>query len=176
MPVAETAYIAFGGTVIELLAAIIIALHVAIAISRILTARGSDEARLIIARGVLAALSFSVAGTLLKTIALQSWPEIRTFAFVLLFRTLLKRVFQWEQSKITGRRSLSRRTRSSTPAVNLTALLLAPTLLFPLPRRHWHAPPAVPLPLSPAHRDGPGPMVHQARTGPGSHSIRHLLP
>ncbi len=107
MPSASSAWIVLGGTVIELMAALVIAWHVLRALAVIVTARSSDRARLIIADGVLAALSFSVAGTLLKTIALQSWPDIRLFAFVLLLRTLLKRVFQWEQRSITQRTAIS---------------------------------------------------------------------
>ncbi len=107
MPPASSAWIVLGGTVIELFAAIVVAWHVLHALAVILTSRSSDRARLIIANGVLAALSFSVAGTLLKTIALQSWPDIRLFAFVLLLRTLLKRVFEWEQRSITRRSGIS---------------------------------------------------------------------
>ncbi len=99
----EATYVALGGTIIELLAAIVVGLHAAWALIRIVTGHGSDEARLLIARGVLAALGFSIAGTLLKTIALQSWAEIRMFAFVLLLRTLLKQIFRWEQTMITHR-------------------------------------------------------------------------
>ncbi len=98
-----TSIIALGGTLIELLAAIVVGWHALSALAIILSKRSSDQARLIIAQGVLAALSFSVAGTLLKTIALQTWPEIRMFAFVLALRTMLKRVFQWEQRAIMRR-------------------------------------------------------------------------
>ena len=65
--------------------------------------RSSDKARLIIAEGVLAALGFSVAGTLLKTIALQDWTQIRAFTVVLVLRTLIKRVFEWEKVSISKR-------------------------------------------------------------------------
>ena len=98
-----TSAITLGGTLIELLAASVVTWHVLRALALIATTRSSDQARLVIAEGVLAALSFSVAGTLRKTIALGSWTEIRMFAFVLALRTLLKRVFQWEQRAITRR-------------------------------------------------------------------------
>jgi len=114
MPTIETRLISLGGTIIELLAAIVVAAHVLHALWVILRHRDSDGARMIIARGVLAALGFSVAGTLLKTIALQSWPEIRTFAFVLLLRTLLKQVFLRESRRINRR--LANTKQEHTPS------------------------------------------------------------
>lgn len=97
------AVISAGGTLIELLAAFVVVFHAGWAIGVLVRRHDSDRARMIIANGVLAALSFSVAGTLLKTIGLESWDQIRIFAFVLALRTLLKRVFEWEQRTL-GRR------------------------------------------------------------------------
>ncbi len=128
MQATETAWVTLGGTLIELLAAIVVGFHVLWAVARILTGHGSDDARLLIARGVLAALSFSVAGTLLKTIALQSWPQIRIFAFVLVLRTLLKRIFQWEQTMIV-RRLGPRKGFNSQPSSGLPLALLIVVLL-----------------------------------------------
>ncbi len=99
---AEQAWIAAGGSIIEAMAAVVIAYHVLWALSAALK-RDSDAARLYIARGVLTALGFSLAGTLLKTIALQTWPQIRIFAFVFVLRTSLKRVFLWEEQAIRRR-------------------------------------------------------------------------
>lgn len=103
LPGTEQRLIAAGGSVIELLAAFVIAYHVVWALSGIVKRRGSDVARIRIAQGVLAALGFSVAGTLLKTIALQTWPQIRLFTFIFVLRTLLKRVFLWEERMIQAR-------------------------------------------------------------------------
>ena len=128
MQATETAWVTLGGTLIELLAAIVVGFHVLWAVARILTGHGSDDARLLIARGVLAALSFSVAGTLLKTIALQSWPQIRIFAFVLVLRTLLKQIFQWEQTMI-ARRLGSRKGFTNSPSTSLILALLIGVLL-----------------------------------------------
>ena len=64
---------------------------------------GAVAARLMVADGVLAALGFMGAATLLKTLALRSWHEIGMFAFVLVFRTLLKHVFAWERRQLIGR-------------------------------------------------------------------------
>ncbi len=102
MPLA-TRLILLGGTSVDMLAAIVIVYHVYLALLDMGRGRGSDPPRLRIARGVLLALGFSVAGSLLKIIALQTWPQIRLFAFVFLLRTLLKRVFQWEARRIMAR-------------------------------------------------------------------------
>ena len=82
---------------IELAGAIAIAWHVALACVAALRPNGYVRARMVVADGVLTALSFMVAGTLLKTMALRSWHQIGMFAFVLAFRTLLKQVFVWEE-------------------------------------------------------------------------------
>lgn len=52
-----------GASVVELLAASVIVVHAARAIFALVTHRGLDAARLIIAEGVLAALGFSLAAT-----------------------------------------------------------------------------------------------------------------
>ena len=91
-------FILIGGTLIELLAAMVVASHVALALWSIRRDRSGDQARMLIAKGVLDALSFDVAGSLLKTIGLGSWVQIRSFAFVLLLRTVLKQVFKAEAS------------------------------------------------------------------------------
>lgn len=65
---------------------------------------GTDQhltaARLLIADGVLAALNFKVAATLLKTLELQTWPQIGMFAAIFAFRTVLKRFFSWERRRL----------------------------------------------------------------------------
>lgn len=96
--------ISLGGTLIELAAALVIAFHVAWALWAIMRHQGADRVRLVIAEGVLAGLSFSVAGTLLKAIALQTWSQIGMFAFVFALRAMLKRVFAAERQAIGSRR------------------------------------------------------------------------
>lgn len=104
----ERAYVSIAATLIELAAAVVVAVHAGWALLVIVRGRWASgrrpigfaaalRARRAITDGVLAALGFSVAATLLKTIALEDWTQIRMFAFVLVFRTLLKRVFQWEE-------------------------------------------------------------------------------
>ena len=99
----ESRWIAVGGTIIELLAALVVAFHACWALYAMVRHYDADRPRLIIADGVLAALGFSVAGTLLKALALQSWREIGMFAFVLAFRTFLKQVFKREHEQIAKR-------------------------------------------------------------------------
>ncbi len=99
----DTRLILLGGTLVDVAAALVVCYYVAAALWAILRGLGDDVARLKIAQGVLSALDFSVAGSLLKIIALQTWSQIRLFAFVFLLRTALKRVFAWEELRIQNR-------------------------------------------------------------------------
>ena len=112
-----------AGTVVDLLSAVVIVYHVLWALLAIVQRKGSDAARIRIAQGVLAALGFSVAGSLLKIIGLQTWSQIRLFAFVFLLRTMLKRVFgmgrRADRAANTARKllifALSRKDRTMRP-------------------------------------------------------------
>lgn len=99
----ENWWMAMGGMVIEMIAALVIVFHACWALLTIARRYEADRPRLIVANGVLAALGFSVAGTLLKALALQSWSQIGMFAFTLTLRTLLKQVFQREREQIVKR-------------------------------------------------------------------------
>ncbi len=105
-----------GASIVELLASVVIVVHVLQAIWALVSRRGLDSARLLIAEGVLAALGFSLAATLLKVIALQQWPQIRTFATVFVLRTLLKQVFLREKTLVEHRSDVAAvpRLRAST--------------------------------------------------------------
>lgn len=65
--------------------------------------RGIMRARLLVAQGVITGLSFKLAGALLKTILLVSWRQILMFAVIFGLRTVLKRLFVWEQRRLTAR-------------------------------------------------------------------------
>ncbi|HET9086549.1 MAG TPA: DUF1622 domain-containing protein [Acidobacteriaceae bacterium] len=110
--------IMLGGVWIELIAAVVISYHALWGLLCIIRRRGSDQARLILAKGVLDGLGFMAAGTLLMTLALQNWTEIRTFAVVLSLRTLLKRVFQFESQAIEGRLKPKVRESPQTQQLN----------------------------------------------------------
>lgn len=56
--------------------------------------------RLIVADGVVSALGYKTAATLLKTIELQTWTAIGLFAATLTLRTLVKRVLVWEEARL----------------------------------------------------------------------------
>lgn len=68
------------------------------------TGRGTHAAivggRLLVADGVIAALGYKTAATLLKTIELQTWTAIGMFAAILTLRTLVKRVLVWEEARL----------------------------------------------------------------------------
>ncbi len=99
----ESHWVSITGSLVNLIAAITIGYHAAYALLEIVRHYQTDRARLILADGVLAALAFSVVGTLLKAIALQSWSDIGMFAFVLVLRTLLKQVFLHERNQAAAR-------------------------------------------------------------------------
>ena len=61
---------------------------------------GIVRARLLVANGVIAALGFKTAGTLLKTIELQTWNAILAFAAILTLRTVVKQVLVWEVRRL----------------------------------------------------------------------------
>ena len=58
------------------------------------------EARLVVADGIVAALGFKTAATLLKTIELRSWDAILMFCVVLALRTLIKQALQREERQL----------------------------------------------------------------------------
>jgi uncharacterized membrane protein len=90
------ALIEFGG-------ALIIVGYVAAALLALLRRRGIEYARLLVSDGVLWGLSFKVAASLLKTIELHSWQQIATFAVIFALRTVVKRAFTWERSRLVRR-------------------------------------------------------------------------
>lgn len=71
----------------------------ALAVSRG-AAGGIVRARLLVADGVIAALGYKTAATLLKTIELQTWNAILVFTATLALRTLVKRVLVWEEGRL----------------------------------------------------------------------------
>lgn len=104
-PVSEQQNLIVGAArLIEVAGSLVIAWYVLQACRAALRPRGDIAARLLVADGVLAALGFMLAATLLKTLALRSWHQIGMFTFVLVFRTLLKHVFVSERRQLTGDR------------------------------------------------------------------------
>ena len=69
-------------------------------IAALVAGRGSHaglvRARLVVADGIIAALGFKTAATLLKTIELQTWNAILAFAVIFTLRTVVKQFLVWE--------------------------------------------------------------------------------
>ena len=94
---------AAGALVIQLLAALVIAGHLARALVSLRRTGCIPLARLHVADGVIAGLGLLTAATLLKTIELHSWTQIGLFAVILSLRIGLKRFFGWERRRILAR-------------------------------------------------------------------------
>jgi hypothetical protein len=88
---------------IQLLAALVIAIHLAAALVAIGRTGSIPRARLTAADGVITGLGLITAATLLRTIELRTWNQIALFTVVLTLRTLLKRLFGWERNRILAR-------------------------------------------------------------------------
>lgn len=90
-------------TIIEFIGALLIILYLLAAILALLSGKSVTEARLIVADGIITGLSFKLAGTLLKTIELHTWQQILMFAAIFALRTVLKRAFVWERTRLQQR-------------------------------------------------------------------------
>lgn len=86
----------FWATIIEFLGALLITGYIGAALITLLVKKDVRQARLLVTNGVIYALSFKVAGSLLKTIELRTWQQILIFAAIFTLRMVLKRVFTWE--------------------------------------------------------------------------------
>ncbi len=85
---------------IEFVGALFIIAYVFAALIVLLRTKDVSAARLLVADGVIAGLSFKVAGTLLKTIELRTWQQILMFVAIFALRTFLKRFFVWERARL----------------------------------------------------------------------------
>jgi uncharacterized membrane protein len=93
--------------VIQLGATLLIAGYAAAAVVALARTRDIERARLVLADGVINGLSLLVVAALLKMIMLESWEDIGLFAVTFCLRTLLKRLFVWEEARL--RQSRTRR-------------------------------------------------------------------
>ncbi len=102
MPSLHPFRIDIWAAIIEMGGALVIVAYVFAALLTLFRTRtaGIVQARLLVAQGVLTGLSFKVAGTLLKTLLLVTWHQILVFAAIFALRTLLKRLFVWEQTHL----------------------------------------------------------------------------
>ena len=86
--------------VIQFGAALLIAGYAAATVVVLARSRNIDRARLLLADGVINGMSLLVAAALLRMILLESWQDIGLFAATFCLRTLLKRVFVWEEARL----------------------------------------------------------------------------
>ena len=90
----------FWATVIEFIGALLIVGYILIALVTLVRTRDVGQARYLVATGIIAGLSFKLAGTLLKLLQLHTWQQIMMFAAIFVLRTVLKRFFVWEQTRL----------------------------------------------------------------------------
>lgn len=100
MPYASIFDYALWAGIIEFIGALLIVGYILIALYVLLRNKNITQARLIVADGAITALSFKLAGTLLKTIGLRTWQQILMFVAIFALRTILKRLFTWERERI----------------------------------------------------------------------------
>ena len=74
--------------------------YVVAALVQLVRRRSLARARLLVAEGAVAGLSFKTAAALLKTIGLNSWGDILAFTAVLTLRIVLKHLFTWEEKNL----------------------------------------------------------------------------
>jgi len=109
MPTLHFLHVAIWASLIEMGGSLIIVAYCLAALLMLLRSRavGIVSARLLIAQGVLTGLNFKLAGTLLKTLLLVSGRQILIFTAIFALRTLLKRLFIWEQTHLRQHATLS---------------------------------------------------------------------
>lgn len=76
--------------------ALVIAGYCAAALITAVRTGRATEAQSLVARGALLGMSIKLVGTCLRTVELQTWTQIGFFAAILVLRTVLKKIFQWE--------------------------------------------------------------------------------
>jgi uncharacterized membrane protein len=103
--------------VIEFIGALLIVGYILAALISLLRSQNIAQARLLAADGAIMGLSFKLAGTLLKTIELHTWPQILMFLAIFVLRTVLKRIFTWERGRLQHLIS-QRKLKLSTQAPN----------------------------------------------------------
>jgi uncharacterized membrane protein len=100
MPITDLFDITLWAALIEFVGALLIIAYILAALLTLLRTRDVQLARLQAATGAVTGLSFKLAGTLLKTIQLHTWQQIFMFIAIFTLRTLLKRIFTWEQERL----------------------------------------------------------------------------
>ena len=86
--------------VIQFGAALLISGYAVAAVVTLVRTRDVNQVRLVMAEGVINGLGVLVIGALLRVITLESWNDIGLFAAILGLRTLLKRLFLWQEARL----------------------------------------------------------------------------
>jgi hypothetical protein len=87
-------------SIIEFIGSLLIVGYMLIALVMLARTRNVAAARLLVADGAIAGLSFKLAGTLVKTIVLHTWQQILMFVVIFALRIILKRLFTWESTRL----------------------------------------------------------------------------
>jgi uncharacterized membrane protein len=98
--VSFVAAVRFTASLIDICVALSVVAALARALLALARGRGLDAARLRIADGIVAALSFGVAATVLRVIVLHSWLDIAMLASIYAIRTIVKRALLWESAAL----------------------------------------------------------------------------
>ncbi|GCE30239.1 hypothetical protein KDA_57230 [Dictyobacter alpinus] len=92
--------VSIWASIIDFLGALLIVAYMLFALVGLLRTKDISRARIVVTDGIIAGLNFKLAGTLLRTIGLQSWHQILMFLAILMIRTILKKFFSWEQARL----------------------------------------------------------------------------
>lgn len=92
--------LAVGATLVEFIGALWVVGFCLAALWILGRTRDLRPARLLVAEGAVAGLSFKLAATLLTALAAPSWDHLGRLAVMVALRTLLKRFFTWEQGQL----------------------------------------------------------------------------
>jgi uncharacterized membrane protein len=96
---------ALWDVLIEFAGALLIVGYIVASLYTLVRTGSIVRARLIAADGVITGLSFKLAGTLLKTILIHTWSQILLFIVIFALRTVLKRFFTWERTRLRAMRT-----------------------------------------------------------------------
>jgi hypothetical protein len=100
MPLLQNMHVEVWIVTAEAIGSLIIVRYCVAALLALIRRRGITAARLLVAEGAITGLGYKLAGTLLRTLLLLSWRQILMFAAIFVLRTILKRVFVWEQGRL----------------------------------------------------------------------------
>ena len=93
-----------GAALIEAAGALGIAGCCMAAVVSLVLHRSPGCAQALVIKGSLWGLGLKTAASLLKTLVVHDWNGILAFAAILALRTVLKRLFTWEQQRIGAAR------------------------------------------------------------------------